>query len=350
MDLKTLTQLSGVSGNEIAVRKAVYEACKPLCDNVTIDKMGNVLAFKKGTKANAPHVALAAHMDEVGFIITSATEEGLLRFLPIGGVDPRVVISKQVLVGEEKIPGIIGAMAIHLQTPEDRQRVLGYTDLYIDIGAKTKEDALKNCDVGSYVVFDSPYTEFGEGFVMTKALDDRVGCYTLLETLKEEYPVDITCIFNTSEEVGCRGAEGSAYATDSQIALILEGTTCNDMGDVAEGEKVCRAGKGVTVSFMDNASIGYVPLYKALLALGKEKGIACQKKESVSGGNESVSFQQSKGGQATCAVSVPCRYIHGPSSVASLADIQAQLELVKAFLHSEIPQEIVNGINGKEQK
>ena len=344
MDLKTLTQLPGASGNEIAVRRAIFEACKPLADKVHIDNMGNVIAFKKGTQNEAPHVVLAAHMDEVGFIILSATEEGLLRFRPVGGIDPRVIISKKVLVGEEAVPGVIGAMAIHLQTAADRQRVLQYDDVYIDIGAKTKDEALASCPQGSYAVFDSPYTEFGDGFVTTKALDDRVGCYTMLEVLKNSYPVDVTCIFTTEEEVGLRGAIGGAYTVDSDMAIILEGTTCNDMGDIPAAQQVCQAGKGVAVSFMDNSSIAYAPLYHGLLALGNQKGIACQEKQSVTGGNEAGAFQKSRGGRATCVLSVPCRYIHGPSSVVKLKDVQAQVDLTQAFLQSELPSQIVNGL------
>ena len=137
MDLKTLTELRGPSGNEQAVRRALMEAARPLCDELHLDKAGNIVAFKKGTlREGYPHVMLAAHMDEVGFIVTSITDDGLLRIQPIGGVDPRVVISKRVLVGPKAVPGVIGAMAIHLQTAEDRQRVLQYDSIYVDIGAK----------------------------------------------------------------------------------------------------------------------------------------------------------------------------------------------------------------------
>lgn len=340
MDLKTLTQLPGVSGNEIQVRRAIYEACKPISDSVTIDNMGNIIAYKKSTVKNAPSVALVAHMDEVGFLITGATDDGFLRFEPVGGIDSRVVVSKSVFVGEDNVQGIIGAMAIHLQTPEDRKRVLKYSDLYIDVGAKSKDEALKLCPIGSYAVFDSPYTPFGDDCVISKAFDNRVGCYSLLEILKSRYPVNITCIFNNQEEIGCRGAEGSAYTDKSPIALILEGTTCNDMGDTPSSEQVCKMGHGVTVSFMDNASIAHRPLYKAILELAREKSISHQEKQSVSGGNESSSFQKKKSGRATCVLSVPCRYIHGPSSVIKLSDLQAQIDLVSTFLNSDIPSKI----------
>lgn len=334
MDLKALTELSGVSGNEQAVRRALLEAAKPLCDSVRLDGMGNVVAFKKGTDSpNHPHVVLAAHMDEVGFIVLSVSSDGMLKFRSAGGIDPRVIISKRVLVGESKVPGVIGATAIHLQSPEDRQRVLNYDSLYIDIGAKSKEEAAEACPPGSYVVFDTPYREFGDGFICAKALDDRVGCFTMLEILKNTYPGDVTCLFTSEEEVGCRGALGGAFAVDADIAVILEGTTCNDLGNVPDVQKVCEAGKGVAVSFMDNASIAHAPLFKRMLHLAQEKGIPHQVKRAVAGGNDSGAFQREGRAKRTVVLSVPCRYIHSPSSVIKYSDVLSQRDLVTAFLN-----------------
>ena len=332
MDLKSLCLIRGVSGNEQSIRKALLEACRPLCDDVSIDRMGNVAAFKKGTEENAPHILLAAHMDEVGFIVTSATEEGLLRIQPVGGVDPRVVVSKRVLVGEKAVPGVIGAMAIHLQTPEDRKKVLNYDSIYVDIGAKNKEDALADCPAGSYITFDTPYTCFGEGFICAKALDDRVGCLNLVKLLADSYPGDVTCLFTTEEEVGCRGATGGAFRAAPDMALILEGTTCNDLGDVPDVMQVCRVGEGVAVSFMDNASLVNRPLYEAILRTASENDIPHQVKRSVSGGNDSGPIHKSRAGVATCVLSVPCRYIHSPSSVIKESDVDAQYRLVHDFL------------------
>lgn len=332
MDLKTLCLMKAVSGHEQEIRKALLEACRPLCTTVTIDRMGNVAAFKKGTETNSPHILLAAHMDEVGFIVTSASDEGLLRIRPVGGVDPRVVISKRVLVGDKAVPGIIGAMAIHLQTLDDRKKVLQYDSIYVDIGAKNKDDALADCPAGSYVTFDTSYTPFGDGFVCAKALDDRVGCLNLLRVLEDTYPGDVTCLFTSEEEVGCRGATGGAFSADPDMALVLEGTTCNDLGDVPETLQVCRAGDGVAVSFMDNASLVNRPLYDAVLRTARENNIPHQVKRSVSGGNDSGSIHKSRSGIATCVLSVPCRYIHSPSSVVKECDVDAQYRLAHDFL------------------
>ena len=295
--------------------------------------MGNVVVVKQGTTgADAPRVMVAAHMDEVGLLVANATEEGFLRTLPVGGVDSRVVISKRVLCGDEAIPGVIGAMAIHLQTAEDRKHVLSYDDIYVDIGAKDKAEAEAKCPKGTYITFDTDYVEFGEGCVSAKALDDRVGCYNLLRVLTEESPCTVVAVFTSEEEVGCRGAKGAAFAQEPDMGIVLEGTTCNDLGNVPEPEQVCKVGAGVAVSFMDRSSIGNRSLFQKALRLGEEQRIACQVKGSVSGGNAAGEIQLARAGVPTLVLSVPCRSIHSPSSVCKLSDVDAQLALVQALL------------------
>ena len=330
MELKTLCELNGASGQEGAVRKAILEAAKPLCDSVRIDRMGNVIAYKKGRTGNR-HLLFSAHMDEVGFIILDATDDGLLIFRPVGGIDPRVTVSKYVVVGEKRLKGVIGALAIHLQSADDRKRVLGFDSLYIDVGAKTKDEALADCPPGSYAYFDSSYQEFGDGCVVAKALDDRVGCYNLLRILENEYDADITCAFVTQEEVGLRGATGAAFDAKADTVIVLEGTTAGDMGDVDKVRRVCEPGLGVTVSFMDRASIANRALYQELMALAQEKAIPHQVKRGATGGNDAGAYQRSREGVRTCVLSVPCRYIHGPSSVVKLCDVESQFALVRAY-------------------
>lgn len=330
MELKTLCELCGASGNEGAVRRAILDAAKPLCDSVRIDRMGNVIAFKKG-RTGGRHVLFSAHMDEVGFIVLDAADDGLLMFRPVGGVDPRVVVSKYVVVGEKKVPGVIGALAIHLQSPEDRKRVLDYDQLYIDIGAKSKDEALADCPIGSYVYFDAGYEPLGDGCVVSKALDDRVGCYNLLRLLEGSYDADITCAFVVQEEVGLRGAAGAAFDAQADAVIVLEGTTAGDMGGVDKVRQVCVPGQGVAVSFMDKASLADRELYRQMLDLAREKGIACQIKRAATGGNDAGAYQRSKAGARTCVLSVPCRYIHGPSSVIRLSDVEAQYQLARVF-------------------
>lgn len=332
MDLKQLTALHGPSGNEGAVRKAIMQAAGPLCDDVKIDRAGNVVCFKKGLNPDAPGVLFSAHMDEVGFIIAGHTDDGLLQFRPVGGIDPRVVVSKWVLIGDSLVPGVIGAMAIHLQTASDRQKVLDYEQLYIDIGAKDQKEAEKLCPLGSYAVFDTPYTAFGDGFVCAKALDDRVGCYNLLRLLEGRYPGDLTCCFVSQEEVGLRGSRGAAFLRQPAVAVNLEGTAANDLGDVAERFHVCQVGKGVAISFMDHASIANRELFRQMVTLAEAAAIPHQVKQGVTGGNDAGSYQQTGEGAKTVVLSVPCRYIHSGASVCKLSDVDAQLALAQEYL------------------
>ena len=330
MDLKTLCELNGASGDEGAVRKALLEAARPLCDSVKIDRMGNVIAFKKG-RTGSRRLLFSAHMDEVGFIIIDATDDGLLKFRPVGSIDPRAAVSKYVTVGEKQTKGVIGALAIHLQSREDRKQVLGFKQLYIDIGAKTRDEALGDCPRGSYAYFDSSCQPFGDGRAAAKALDDRVGCYNLLRILENTYDADVTCAFVAQEEVGMRGAAGAAFDADADTVIVLEGTAAGDMGDVPAVRRVCEQGKGVAVSFMDRSSIAHRELYRELMALAEEKQIPHQAKRGSTGSNDAGAYQRSKAGTRTCVLSVPCRYIHGPSSVAKLSDIDAQYALARAY-------------------
>jgi len=341
MDLKTLCDMQGISGREEKVRRVVRDACVKAfgADAVALDGLGSVIATRKGSNPKKPRVMLAAHMDEVGLLIVSATEEGLLRFRAIGGVDSRVLVSKRVRVGYDtpekpSLQGVIGAMAIHQQTAEDRKAVLPIEQLYIDIGAKDKAEAERTAPAGTLATFDTLYTPFGEGCVLAKAFDDRVGVYNLLRLLDAPYEGDLVFAFTSQEEAGCRGAVTAGYRVQPDIALILECTSANDLGETPEAQQVCQVGQGVCVSFMDNASIGNADLYRAMLAVGDQNAISHQIKQFVSGGNDAGAIQRSGAGSLTLALSVPCRNIHSPACVCSLKDIDSQEALVRAYLKS----------------
>ena len=333
MDLKTLTEINAPAGHEQPIRRALLEELKAKGHKPYIDRMGNVIVVKEGHgPAPRKRVMVAAHMDEVGLIVTGHAEGGFLKVNQAGGIDPRVLISKRVLVGDDNIPGVIGAVAIHLQSPADRARVMGYRDITVDIGANDKGEAERKAPVGTYISFDTPYVEYGDGYACGKAFDDRVGCYTILRLLEEELPCDLIAAFVSEEEVGCRGAAGAAFSQEPDIGIVLEGTTCNDLGDIPEVAQVCQAGKGVAVSFMDGASIANRDLFKKALAVGEKEGIAHQVKASVSGGNDGGAIQRAREGVPVVVLSVPCRYIHSPSTVVKLSDVEAQFELCRALL------------------
>ncbi len=339
MDLKTLCEEQGLSGREEKVRRLVITECEKALgkDAVTLDGTGSVIAVRKAKNPKKPRVMLAAHTDEVGLMVVSATEDGLLRFRAIGGVDARVLVSKRVRVGYDtpdspSLQGVIGAMAIHQQTAEDRKAVLPVDQLYIDIGARDKAEAEGKAPAGTPVTFETPFTPFGDGLVIAKALDDRAGVWNLLRLLSAPYDGELVFAFTSQEEVGCRGATAAGYRVQPDVALVLEATSANDLGETPEALQVCRVGEGVCVSFMDLASIGDAELYRAALAAGREKNVACQTKRFVSGGNDAGAIQRSGAGARTLALSVPCRNIHSPASVCSLADIDAQAALARALL------------------
>lgn len=335
--IRELTEKRAAPGNEGEVRAYLLNKLQGVADQVTVDKIGNVIARKKGT-VGGKTVLLSAHMDEVGFLVKGIEDNGMIRYITLGEIDPRVVVSKRVLIGKDNVPGIIGAKAIHLQSAAERGRVLDHKELRIDIGATSRESAERLVSLGDYITFDSPFYAFGDGFVRSRALDDRVGCLTLLRVLEAEaYPVDVVCVFTAMEELGSNGAHVAAFTTPSDIALNFEGTAANDIGCVAEQFRVCTPGKGVAISFADRSSIANRGLYKALLSVADASGVAWQIKQGVTGWNDASQFQTVAGARPTCVLSVPCRYIHSGASVCKLSDIDAQFALTDAYLRAGAP-------------
>lgn len=324
-----LLKRRGVSGDEGDIRSAIMEIVRPLCDDVHVDTIGNLFAHKRGS---GRRVMACAHMDEVGLIVSNFRDDGLLEYETVGGIDPRVLVSKRVRVGSGKVPGVIGAKAIHLQSEQEYHSVLGHNSLRIDIGASSADEAKKLVKLGDYVTFDSDPELFGDDRVCSKALDDRVGCLALISALEGEYDCDFTAVFTVQEEVGLRGAQVAAMRVRPEVCVVLEGTTSNDLGETPEHQRACEVGKGVAISFMDRASIANVELFKGMIALAEAGGIPHQIKNVVAGGNDAGAVQSRAGAAATCVLSVPCRNIHSANSVAALCDMQAQSELICAFL------------------
>jgi endoglucanase len=341
MLLKKLTEAIGVSGNEKAVRDIIIKEIGNDCENIAIDRMGNLIALKKGTEGNGKKVMLAAHMDEVGLIVTGITDTGFIKFKPVGGIDARILVSKKVVIGDNRIPGVIGLKAIHLQEPGERKQAVKVKNLYIDIGAKNKEDAEKKVNLGDYIGFDSSCVEFGNNLVKAKALDDRVGCAILIEMLKERYPFDLYACFTVQEEVGLRGAGVAAYTVSPDLALVVEGTTCSDVPGAEEHEHATTLGHGPAVSIMDRASYSDKGLSQLLYNLGKDNNIKVQYKRTTFGGNDAGKIHLTREGIPTAAISVPCRYIHSPVSVMNLDDYEGCKKIVRLFLH-EIGKKEIN--------
>ncbi len=328
--LKTLCALPGPSGCEDAVREYVIKAAKPFADELRTDSIGNVMVFCKGKKTLARPVVLCAHMDEVGVIVKKITEDGMLKFGFVGGVDPRVVIGRPVRFGA--VSGVIGIKAVHLTTAAERKTMPKAKDLYIDIGASGKAAAEAKISLGDYGVFDSDAIEFGDGMLKAKAIDDRVGCAALLRLMEEQPPVDTWFCFTVQEETGLRGAAAMAYSLDPGFALVLEGTTAADLPEIDGGKAVCRLRGGVVIPFMDGATIYDAGLFELLRDACIRRGIPWQTKSRIAGGTDAGRIHKSRAGVRVCALAAPVRYIHSPSGAAAKADCEALLLAARAFL------------------
>lgn len=332
--LKTLCALSGVSSHEDQVRDYIRRRVEPRAGSIRTDALGNLIVFKGGAKAAGNRLMLCAHMDEVGLIVKSVTDEGYLKFGCVGGIDRRVLLGKRVTVGEKAVPGVIGLKAIHLTKAEERKKVPKLTDLYLDIGAKDKEEALSQVELGDICTFVSDAVEFGGGMLKAKAIDDRVGCAVMVKLLEEELPVDCTFVFTAMEELGTRGAFGAAFSATPEIALVLEGTTAADVPTLKPERQVCWPGKGPVLSWMDGGAIYDRELFELLRELAEQNGLPWQMKHYLSGGTDARTIQRTKSGVRVAGISAAVRYLHAPSSVCSISDAEQMLMLARLFLQA----------------
>lgn len=328
--LKTLCELNGTSGREEAVREFLI-AHLPKDASYTVDALGNLIVEKRGANRAKNKVMLASHMDEVGLIITYITEDGFLRFACVGGIDSRALFGKAVKVGENGISGVIGGKAIHQLTKDEKNTVPEAENLLIDIGARTKAEAESLVSLGDNAYFDSEYIEFGDGFIKSKAIDDRAGNLIMLEMLQSDLPYDMTFCFTVQEEIGTRGAAAVTDTVAPDYAIVLESTTASDLPDVSGYRQVCKTGGGAVVGFMDRGTVYDKSLYDLAFRLAKENDIPCQTKTMVAGGNDASAIHKAAGGVKTVAVSVPCRYIHSASCVAKKEDIDSVARLARVL-------------------
>ena len=332
-ELFELCRLNGVSGDENVVREYNREKAAPYADSMRTDAMGNLIVFKKGKKSTGNKLLIAAHMDEVGLIVTRITDDGFLKFDFVGGVDRRVAIGKPVRLGPEGVPGIIGLKAIHLVKRDEMKKTPKTDALYIDIGTKNREEALKLVQPGTYGSFVGEPEEFGDGMLKAKAIDDRAGCAIMLDLIRQELPMDVTFAFTVQEEVGTRGAFGAAFSVTPEIGLVLETTTAANLPDVEPHRQVCVPGKGPVISYMDGGTIYDRPLFEKLRDLAEENNIPWQTKEYIAGGNDARTIQRTKSGVRVAAISAAVRYLHAPASVGSMKDFEDMKQLVALFLN-----------------
>lgn len=327
--LKDLCNINSTSGDEKEIREFILNEIKDSCE-YNVDSLGSIIAFKKGKKAPKNKVMICAHMDEVGFIITDITSDGYLKFGLVGGIDTKVIVNRVITVNG--IDGVIGLKPVHLLSDDEKSKSPSLKSLFIDIGAKDREEAEKYVSLGDYAYFKNDFYELGNGMIKSKALDDRIGCMLMIELIKSDLEYDTYFCFNVQEEVGLRGSVCTSYSVQSDISVVLESTTAGDLCGVTGGDRVCVLGNGPVVSFMDGRTIYDKNLYNLAMSVAKDNGIKVQTKTAIAGGNDAGAIQTSGKGSRVMAISLPCRYIHSASSVVKADDINETRKLLKKLL------------------
>ncbi len=337
MLIKELVEAEGVSGHEGAVREVLIKAIEGCADEYRVDALGNLIVLKRGHGGGAgpKSVMVCAHMDEVGLMATYVERDGTIRFSPVGGIDPRVVLAKRVRIGDDRIPGVIGVKPIHLLEQAERGRVLRFDQMGIDTGMSADEVGRK-VTPGTYIAFDTPFEVLDEGGLRTvkgKAFDDRAGCAVLVEVLKESYAFDLYAAFTVQEEVGLRGARVAAYAVNPDVAFALEGTVCDDSPKDKDISPTTRLGAGPALTLMDRSVVCDRRLVRMLVSAAESAGIPYQFKQPGVGGTDAGAIHTQREGIPSAVMAVPCRYIHSPVSVMSLNDFDNAVRLMRAALH-----------------
>ncbi len=323
--IKELTEAYGPSGREETVRKVIEDKIKPMVDKMEVDSLGNLIARKKGP---GKRVMLAAHMDELGLMVTYIDKNGFLRFSNVGGISPHILLGERVVFANGAV-GTIGCEKI------ESMKDLNFQKLYIDIGASEQKEAEDQVKIGDIAVYQRGFQDLGRR-IISKSLDDRVGCAVLIQALKEiESPVnDLFFVFTVQEEVGVRGARTSAYRIKPDYGLAVDVTRT---GDTPESETMAVAlGKGPTVKVKDTLIITHPKVKKIMVDAAERTGIPYQLEVLERGGTDSGAIHLSREGVPSGVMSIPCRYIHTPSEMVDYDDVINGVKLLKSILETPL--------------
>jgi endoglucanase len=334
--LEKLCNVIAVSGDEGEVRKIVLEEVKPYADEVKVDTLGNVLATKRGGSQGGKRmrVMLDAHMDEVGFMIVADEGEGLYRFETVGGIDVRHLVGKQVFVGKERTPAVIGAKPVHLMNGEERTRKVPLDALRIDVGLAGK------AKVGDRAGFATKFRRVGPS-ILSKSIDDRIGVATLIELFKQATPnIDLCAAFSVQEEIGLRGAKVAAQYFNPDLAIAIDSTPANDLPLYDGGENMTyntKLGFGPAIYIADGSTLHDPRLVRFMQKIAETEGIPYQFRQPGGGGTDSGAIQRSLAGIPTVSVSVPHRYPHSPISISRIEDWKNTINLLHTTLKKITP-------------
>lgn len=332
--LQRLSDACGLAGREDEVRAILKEELAPHVDEMWTDAMGNLLVRKGQGPVS---VMLDAHMDEVGFLVGEITEQGYIYLRKVGGLDDRVIPGRQVWLTERRIPGVIGAKAWHLCSDAERNRTIPFDEMYVDLGASSREEVeALGIEPGDPVYFATRFERWGERMVKGKALDDRVGCTIVARVLQEfDHPgLTLYGAFTCQEEVGLRGAKVAAYSLNPDVAVAVDGTSAADVAGVDPMDTSTNVGGGPALYPAEWSHAGHQRLFEELQRIAGKHGLPLQHKRVAGGGTNAGAINLARAGVPACSLSVPCRYIHSAASLCSLDDVEATLQLIQQFLRS----------------
>ena len=345
--LKRLCETPGISSREEHMRKLVISELEPLTDSISLDTMGNVIAVKhgkipkgaKGTKDRntGPRVMIAAHMDEIGFIVKFIDDKGFIRLQPIGGWDPRVMVAQRVYVhgfGGQSLLGTLmpSAKPIHMLSADEMNKPPKIDDLYVDLGLPAERVRIA-VEIGDMITMARTTERVGDT-VVSKTLDNRVSVFVMIEALRAlgSHQCEILAVATTQEEVGLRGATTAAYALKPDVGIALDITLANDFPGPADYDHVTKLGHGTAIKVMDSSLICHPKLVRHFRDVAEKNGIKYQLEVLPRGGTDAGGMQRSRGGIPSFTLSIPTRYVHTVNEMAAVADIEATIALLARYL------------------
>ncbi|MBP5583774.1 MAG: M42 family metallopeptidase [Bacteroidales bacterium] len=328
--IKKLSEVAGPSGFEDKIRETITKEIKADVDSLSTDNMGNLVAFRKG--ASRKKLMIAAHMDEIGFIVTHIDDEGFLKFATLGGFDPKTLTAQRVIVhGKKDIIGVMGAKPIHVMTPEERDKKVVVKDFFIDLGM-TKKEVEKIVEIGTPITRDRECIEMGQ-CVNGKSLDNRIAVYILIETIKklkgEKLPFDTYFVFTVQEEVGLRGAQVATLNIQPSVAIALDTTIAYDVPGSCPQEQITKLGMGPGIKIMDSSVICNTKLVSFMKSVAEKNKIPYQAEIMQGGGTDTSMLQKMvAGGAIAGAVSIPTRHLHQVIESVHKKDVDNSITLL----------------------
>ena len=332
--LKKISETPGAPGFEKHIRNLIIQEVENLVDECSVDNMGNVVAYKKGK--GEKKVMLAAHMDEIGFIVNHIDEQGFVRFVPLGGFDPKTLTSQRVIVhGKKDLVGVMGTKPIHMMSDEEKKKMVKTEDFFIDLGMRKKE-LQKYVQIGDPITRERELIEMGD-CVNGKSLDNRISVFILIETLRElkqqKPPFDIYAVFTVQEEVGIRGAQVATQQIEPDFGFAVDTTIAYDVPGAQPHEHVTKLGEGVAVKILDSTAIADYRMVEYMKEVAGHHNIKWQPEVMAKGGTDTAMVQRmTKSGSIAGAVSIPTRHIHQVIESVHKEDIESSIELLKNCL------------------